>query len=260
MNFKTALLTTAAVALIVGTANAKDFTGSLFLPSKGEVLSNTSVDLSRTKYKGGFVAKDFSASEELTYGVTDNLSVYGSILNYFDFDKVTNREYNNDHNFAYELGVKYNHSFGRVLTQVALGYETYQPVSWYGHRYMDDNEWEKRINVEGQLGYALDNGWTPYATISADSYVDTKDRQIDYSIFAGVHKSCDKVAVDTGLRYEFNTDNGANTNMVYWQAEVNYFVTDKVAVGVHGDYYLGGSYNHEIKYDTTVGAQLKVLF
>ena len=51
MNFKTMLLTTAAVSMIAGVANAKDFTGSLFLPAKGELLSNTSIDHSRLKDK-----------------------------------------------------------------------------------------------------------------------------------------------------------------------------------------------------------------
>ena len=260
MNFKTMLLATAAVTMIAGTASAKDFTGSLFLPSKGQVLSETNIDYSREKYKWGYVDKALVASEELTYGVTDNFSVYGGIANAFNFDKITSREYNNEHNFAYELGVKYNYNFDRILTQIGFGYQTYQLASWYGHRFWDDNEWTKIITFEGQIGYDLGNGWLPYASFSGDSLVDTKDRAMDYAAFAGVHKTCDKVAFDTGLRYEFNTDRGPNTNELYWQAEVNYFVNEKVAVGVHGDYYIGGTDDGDIKYDTTVGAQLKVLF
>ena len=263
MNFKTILLTTAAVAVVAGVANAKDFTGSLFLPSKGQVFSDTSIDIIRTKYKstyGGYVAKDLRASEHLTYGINDNLSVYAGIYNYFNFSGITNGEYNNDHNFAYDLGVKYNYNFDRILTQIGVGYSTYKLASWYGHRYWDDNEWTKRIGVKGQIGYDLGNGWVPYAKVDATSFVDTKDRMMSYDVFAGVHKTCDKVAFDTGLRYEFNTDKGDNTNDLYWQAEVNYFVNDKVALGVHGDYQLDGSFDNYIKYDATVGAQLKVLF
>lgn len=256
------LLATAAVAVFASSADAKDFTGSLFLPSQGEVLSDTGIDFDRTKTKGGFVEEDFSASEELTYGVTDNFSVYGGVANYFDFPKVTGRDYNNDHNFAYELGAKYNQNFGNVLTQFGLGYNTFKPASWYGHRYWDNNEWVKVINAEAQIGYDMGNGFVPYATFEATSVVDAKDRVMNYAAFAGVHKTCDKVAIDTGLRYEFNTDEGANTNQVYWQAEADYFLKDNVALGVHGDYYLGGSdlWGAATKYDYTIGAQLKVLF
>ena len=262
MNFKTALLTTAAVSMMACAANAKDFTGSLFLPSKGEVLSNTSIDYSRTKweYRGwSDVEKDLTASEELTYGVTDNFSIYGGILNAFNFDRVTNREYNNEHNFAYELGAKYNYNFGNVLTQVGVGYYTLKPATWVGHRWTN-NEWYKEIDGEAQIGYDLGNGLVPYARFDVSSVIDDKDRDMDYGIFAGVHKTCDKVALDGGVLYHFVTDQGPTYDEWRLRAEVNYFVTDKVAVGVHGDYYLGGDDHKYIDYDYSFGAQLKVLF
>ena len=258
MNFKTMLLTTAAVTMMGCAANAKDFTGSLFLPSKGEVFSETNIDLDRTKYKRGMVDKDFSASEELTYGVTDSFSVYGGILNYFNFDRVTNRTYNNEHNFAYELGAKYNYNFDNFLIQFGAEYYTYKPATWWGHR-GTDNEWVKIVSVEGQIGYDLGNGLVPYAKVDASSFVDTSDRQMDYAAFVGVHKTCDKIALDGGIRYELNTDEGHNSHDWYAQGEANYFVTDRVAVGVHGDYFIDGS-SDNIDYDFTLGAQLKVLF
>lgn len=106
----------------------------------------------------------------------------------------------------------------------------------------------------------MGNGLTPYTMFTAESPIDQKDREMLYSAFAGVHKTFDKAAVDTGIRYDFNTDTGANKNMWYWQAEANYFVRDNVALGVYGDYYLGGTGNSEIKYDYTSGVNVKVLF
>lgn len=260
MNFKTMLLTTAAVALTASAANAKDFTGSLFLPSKGEVLSNTSIDYSRAKFKhSDFAGEDLVAAEKITYGVNDNLSVYGVIENNFDFKGLTNQEYNNDHNFGYELGAKYNWNYNNILTQIGAGYYTYQPASWYGHK-GESSDWYKEIKLEAQLGYDMGNGLTPYTMFTAESPIDQKDREMFYSAFAGVHKTFDKAAVDTGIRYDFNTDTGANKNMWYWQAEANYFVRDNVALGVYGDYYLGGTGNSEIKYDYTAGVNVKVLF
>jgi hypothetical protein len=265
------LLGAAAATLIAGVANAKDFTGSLFLPSKGEILSDTSVGYGRTTYKHFDAAEEaFGASEELTYGVTDNFAVYGRISNDFDFKRLTNRDHNNEHNFAYALGGKYNHNFGKVLTQVGAEYFTLQPGSWYGHRNvkreMGNDDWVKAVEVEAQLGYDMGNGTTPYIKATAASLIDTADRDMEYSVFGGVHQTllCGKMAADAGVRYEFTTDNGPmnghNTNDWYLQAEVNYFLTDNVAVGVFGDYFLDGSRSKYVDYDYEAGVNLKVLF
>ena len=261
MNFKTILLTNAASTLIAGVASAKDFTGSLFLPAKGEVLSNTSVSYERSKLKDVNLAdEDLFAKEHITYGVTDNFSVYGAIANAFDFEGLTNRAYNNEINLDYELGVKYNWSNGRLLTQVGLGYYTYDEASWYGHKDIEDDDWYKALKFEAQVGYAMDNGFTPYAMFMADSDIDVSNREVSYGVFAGFHKTFDKAAVDAGIRYEFETDDGANTNDWFIQAEANYFVKDNVAVGIFGDYYLKGSYDKDVDYDYTAGVNLKVLF
>ena len=260
MNFKTMLLTTTAVTMIAGVANAKDFTGSLFLPAKGELLSDTSIEHSRLKDKYLGVDKELFIGEELTYGVTDNLSVFGSIVNRFNGGELSNQRWmNNDHNFYYSLGAKYNHNFGKVLTQVGLGYRTWQWASFEGHK-GNNSDWEKVVDAEVQVGYDLGNGWVPYARFDASSYVDTSDRYMQYSAFAGVHKTCDKVAIDTGLRYDFSTD-GKDWKQYFWQLEADYFLTDNVALGIHGDYFLGGDDEWvKTKYDYTIGAQLKVLF
>ena len=262
MNFKTMLLTTAAVTMIAGVANAKDFTGSLFLPAKGELLSNTSIEHSRLKDKYTGIDKTLVAGEELTYGVTDNLSIFGAIVNAFDGGEFSNQKYfNNDHNFAYEVGAKYNHNFGKVLTQVGLGYRTWQPETWYGHRAWGDSDWSKMIEAEVQVGYDMGNGWVPYAMFTADTVVDEHHRPIDYSAFVGVHKTFDKFAVDTGVRYDHDKNWDDDYNQYFWQLEADYFLTDNVALGIHGDYFLGGDDTiWKTKYEYTIGAQLKVLF
>ena len=264
MNFKTMLLTTAAVTMIAGVANAKDFTGSLFLPAKGELLSNTSIDHSRLKDKYFGVEKGLSASETLTYGITDNFSITGTIANEFEGGKLSNQRWmNNDHNFSYDVGVKYNHNFGKVLTQVGLGYHTYQYASFAGHK-GESSEWTKEIGGEVQVGYDMGNGWVPYAMFTAASLIDEHERTPNYSAFAGVHKTFDKFAIDTGLRYDFVTD-GPDVEQYWWQLEANYFLTDNVALGFHGDYYINGDdanaeWGGKTKREFKIGAQLKVLF
>ena len=44
------------------------------------------------------------------------------------------------------------------------------------------------------------------------------------------------------------------------QAEANYFVKENIAVGIFGDYYLGGNYNDYVDYSYTLGLSAKVLF
>ena len=265
MNYRTMLLASAAV-LFATSASAQDITSPFYLPGQGQLLSKTSVDYNRTttKHHQG-TSEALYGQEEITYGVTDNMSVVAAIGNQFDVKRMTNREYNNDHNFDYTLGAKYNMNYGSWMSQIGASYYTYDPNSWYGHR-NEDEDWKKEISAEVKLGYDLCNGLVPYTSFKATSVVDETNRTMDYSWFAGIHKSAPKYSLDAGIRYDFNTDNDNsndgkhNTNEWYAQAEANYFLKDNIALGVYGDYYLGGSFNDEVDYDYTAGVQAKVLF
>lgn len=258
MNYRTILLATAAV-MVAGAANAEDITAPMYLPGAGKVLSNTSLQYERTSLKHNAGAgEDFRASEEITYGVTDNFSVVAEIGNQFDFEGLTNQEYNNDHNFDYAIGAKYNMQHGNWLAQVGASYYTFDPKSWYGHR-GNDERWYKEISANVKLGYDLQNGWMPYTSFTADSRIDYADRPMEYSWFNGFHKTGGKYSVDAGIRYDFTLD-GTNTNTWWAQAEANYFVKENIAVGIFGDYYLGGNYNDYVDYSYTLGLSAKVLF
>ncbi len=219
MNYRTILLATAAV-MFAGAANAEDITAPMYLPGAGKVLSNTSLQYERTSLKHNAGAgEDFRASEEITYGVTDNFSVVAEIGNQFDFEGLTNQEYNNDHNFDYAIGAKYNMQHGNWLAQVGASYYTFDPKSWYGHR-GNDERWYKEISANVKLGYDLQNGWMPYTSFTADSRIDYADRPMEYSWFNGFHKTGGKYSVDAGIRYDFTLD-GTNTNTWWAQAEAN---------------------------------------
>ena len=125
MKFRTMLLASAAV-MFTSSAFAADITNPFFLPTQGKFLSDTKVQFSREKWEGeqGGAEKELYAREQLAFGLTDNLAVFGAIGNTFDYDKGAEHKLNNDHNFDYELGVKYNHNFGKVLTQVGASYWT----------------------------------------------------------------------------------------------------------------------------------------
>ena len=220
MKLKSVLLASVAV-LFAGSASAADLTSPFFVPSQGKMTSDTKVEYGRTHVDDG-IDDSLYASEELAYGITNNFAVFGTIGNHFDIEK----EFNNSHNFDYEIGAKYNHNFGNVKTQVSGSYYTFNPKSWYGHR------------------------------------TDARCREFLQSAFMGVHKYAVKWAADAGIRYDFNTD-GHNNNGVYAQAEVDYYAMDNLALGVYGDYKLGGKinyYDEEVGTDYTVGLRAKVMF
>ena len=248
MKLKSVLLASAAV-LFAGYAVAADLTNPFYLPGKGQMTSDTKIqyfreDMGEGKYDNYF------ASEELAYGLTDNLAIVGTLGNRFDHEG----EYNNSHNFDYEIGAKYNMEHGRIKAQVAASYYTFDPKSWEGH-HDTDARWQKYINGEVKLGADMCDGLMPYASYKFSGQIDEADREFYQSAFLGVHKYAGKWAADGGIRYDFETD-GRNENGVYAEAGADYYPMDKLAVGAFGDYGIGG----EGTDDYTVGLRAKVLF
>jgi len=261
MNYRTMLLASAAV-LFTASANAADFTSPFALPSKGHVISETKIETTRTKYEKTGVYKGIDkgdyAREYLKIGVADNLAVTAHIGNTFMYG---NDELNNDHNFDYALGLKYNINSDRVVTQLTAAYRTYDPRSWYGKHNVDNNRWVKILAGEVKVGYLFDCGLTPYTSLGMEGAIDEADRDINYSWFVGAHKLVNKWALDGGIRYNFSTDTGNDRHQDWFaEAKVDYYVKDNVTVGGYADYYLGGKGHHYVDYGYTAGLALKVLF
>lgn len=252
MNYKTMLLATAAV-LFTSQAMAADLTNPFYTPDKGQITSETKAGYYRAKGDSKWVEEGYYASETLEYGITDNFSINGTIANMFD----TQGEYNNDHNFEYNIGFKYNVKSDKVLFQAAINYDTYQPQSWYGKP--DSNKWSKELYGGIKLGYDMEDGWTPYVGYALGSEIDTGERELGQSFKAGVHKYSGKYAVDAALRYDYET-HGKNTNETWVEASVDYYLKDNVALGVYGEYFIDGTGSSDVDYDYDAGIRLKVLF
>lgn len=253
MNYRTMLLATAAV-LFSSQAMAADITNPFYTPNKGQIVSDTNVGYYRTKAKhDGGVAEGYYAAETLEYGITDKFSVNGTIANMFD----TQGKYNNDHNFAYRIGAKYNTNCDKILLQVAANYTTLEPQSWYGNQ--ATNKWSKALDAEIKLGYDMGNGLTPYASYALGSEIDTGDRYLIQSFKVGAHKYFGKYALDLAARYDYSTD-GKNINQWWVEAAADYYIKENIAVGIYGDYFIDGTGSQDIDYDYSAGAHLKVLF
>lgn len=258
MNYKTILMASAAV-VFAGSAMAADLTNPFYAPTEGKFSSDTTLEHSRLKFKHHLgVVKDTALAEEVAYGVNDNLAVHAKITNNFD----VSGDYNNDHNFTYNVGAGYNMRSGDLLAQVAADYTTLNPKSYYGHKRAKEmglKRWEKALGAKVKLGYDAGEGLTPYAMYEIEGEIDKADRDLYQSLTFGVHKYAEDWSVDAGIRYDFTTD-GKNKNEWYAQAEADYYVVENVALGVYGSYYLAGNGSGNVDYDDTTGARLKVEF
>ena len=285
MNFRTLLLASAAVMVATG-ASAKsftDFTNPFALPTKGNVYSETKVQTTRVTFDDGkedVTGKEFYASEEVMLGVGENTALVGYIGNTFDShtDDEDTLDLNNDHNFDYGFGVRYNHDFGKVLTQVGVMYRTMDEQSFFGQDHETENDrWTKGVEATVKVGYTTDCGLTPYTSFKVAGDIDSNNNEQRYSWFVGAHKMWEKTAVDFGVRYDFGksvedmylpndeAEGDGNNEAFYLQGSVDHYVTDNFTVGAYGEYFLGGdndpvvSYK-DIEHNYTVGLAAKVLF
>lgn len=277
MKFRTLLLASAAV-MFTTSAMAVDIINPFYLPTKGKFLSDTSVEMKRSKTDNGekeFVSKNGYAREVLTYGVTDNFAVVAGIGNTFDFtrdDGEDEKYYNNDHNFDYSLGVKYNYVNGKLMTQAGAMYNTWNEKSWYGKSWRDDDtneRWGKELSGYVRVGYDM-GCVTPYTEFTALGELDRDNNEQEYSWKLGVLKAWEGARFNAGVRYTFDEteDSGqgnGHNERVDLELGVDYLVNDNFSIGAYAEYYLGGDAMEEIErkdieYDRTIGLNAKVLF
>jgi hypothetical protein len=299
------MLMASAAVLVASQAMAQDLTGAFSVPGKGQIMSETTAGMTRTKTSikvPGFgslsMAKDGRyVSETLEYGITDNFSINAGIINHFDTDvrsdvlthvesmigEIKEPSLNNDHNFAYELGAKYNMRFDDVLFQISGEYNTYDPKSFYGHR-GNDMRWDKNLGLDLKAGLDLGDGITPYIVYHIDSDIDTAHRELTQSVSAGIHKYTGKWALDGAIRYEWTKNhadvwegdgwrfkyNKKNTTETWLDVAGDYYLKDNVALGLYGSYLIDAhdrAYNDEFvgakehtNSDYEIGLRVKVLF
>lgn len=247
----------------------EDIASPFYLPSEMENLSTTSLAYNRTNFDDAGAKEDFILRETLLVGFGMENALMASIGNRFNFEYLTNEDYNNDLNLDYELGVKTNlRSANGVVMQLGASYYTYNPRSWYGRngdakekirKEKGNTRWYKELRGEAKVGYELEDGLMPYASFGIDSNLDDSDRDFYYTAFAGIHKVENSFSFDAGLRYEFETSNDKNQTLSA-QGAADYFINDTMTIGGLLDYRLVGSENHDIDYNYTAEARFKILF
>lgn len=247
----------------------EDFVSPLYVPSELETLSTTSLAYERTNFDSAAAEENLILRETALVGFGQETAILASIGNRFNLDGITSEQYNNEHNFDYELGLIKNwRSANGVIVQTGASYYTYNPRSWYGRSAQakekirenkGNTRWYKEARAEIKAGYELEDGLLPYASLGVDANLDDADRDFYYNAFAGIHKLENDFAYGAGLRYEFETSADRNRSL---SAEVNadYYINDTMSVGGVVDYRVAGDENPKIDSQYSAEARFKILF
>lgn len=247
----------------------EDIASPFYLPSEMENLSTTSLAYNRTNFDDAGAKEDFILRETLLVGFGMENALMASIGNRFNFEYLTNEDYNNDLNLDYELGVRKNlRSEDGVIVQVGASYYTYNPRSWYGRsgkakekirEKYGNTRWHKEIRGDIKVGYEMEDGLMSYGGVGIDGVLDDCDRDFYYTAVAGVHKLEDGFSFDAALKYGFETNNNKDHTLSA-QGAADYFINDTMTIGGLFDYRLLGSENPDIDYNYTAEARFKILF
>ena len=247
----------------------EDIASPFYLPSEMENLSTTSLAYNRTNFDDAGAKEDFILRETLLVGFGMENALVASIGNRFNFEYLTNEDYNNDLNLDYELGVKTNlRSANGVVMQLGASYYTYNPRSWYGRsgkakekirEKYGNTRWHKEVRGDIKVGYEMEDGLMPYGGVGIDGVLDDCDRDFYYTADAGVHKLEDGFSFDAALKYGFETNNNKDHTLSA-QGAADYFINDTMTIGGLLDYRLVGSESPDIDYSYTAEARFKILF
>lgn len=260
------------LALAGLSANAyanEDFVSPLYVTSELETLSTTSLAYERTDFDGAEAKEDLILRETALVGFGQEAAIKASVGNRFNFEGITSEEYNNQHNFDYELGVLKNwRTEGGAIIQTGASYYTYNPRSWYGRSHKakekirenkGNTRWYKEAKADIKLGYELEDGLLPYASLGIDANLDDADRDFYYNAFAGVHKLENSFAYGAGLRYEFETSADRNRTLSA-EASADYYIDDNMSIGGVLDYRIVGDEEPKLNSQYSAEARFKILF
>ena len=262
-----------AVFTLIGlSANAyanEDFVSPLYVPSELETLSTTSLTYERTDFDGDSAKEDLILRETLLVGFSQETAIKASVGNRFNLKGITSEEYNNEHNFDYELGALKNwRTENGAIVQGGMSYYTYNPRSWYGRSHQakekirenkGNTRWYKEAKAEVKAGYELEDGLLPYASLGINANLDDADRDFYYNAFAGVYKLENSFAYGAGLRYEFETSADKNRTLSA-EASADYYIDDNISIGGVIDYRVIGDEEPKIDSQYSAEARFKVLF
>lgn len=235
--FKKTLLLLGAMSLSMPVL-AADITSPFYVPTKGNVSTVTSIErnvMHAKKSDDKLAMRNYTISEELGYGVVDNLGVYITGENAWSRDKFNGDKERKDTNTAWSVGTKYNVFNDALKWQVAAKYG--QSNLWT----LDQGDRKgtyKYMDLGTKVGYEV-QGYLPYVAFNYEQPLGEREMAPLYTTKAGVYKLiCNKLAVDAGVKHQY----AHSAEMHTWSgvAEVSYYLTQNLTAGVYGEYVVDG--------------------
>ena len=255
-----------------GSAAAADITNPFFLPESLHVSSVTSASFSERDYKDKNWFKALrtytkAATEQLAFGVLNNLAVIGSLAK--DWNKEKDREgtfdtwkYKND--LDWTAGLAWNILHCNTKLQLSSVYGQITPNHWSKGTYkFFDTEVKFGYQFKTVLPYATFGVHTPVAQTtkgySADRVFNGKDRW-NYNGKIGLYQGkCGVWALDTALAVDFNRQ--SHSRRLTAEAEASYYLTKNATLGIYGSYLLDAHVKSDPKvHEKTAGARLRLYF
>ena len=243
------------VVLLSGTsALAMDVSNPFYIPMQGDFLSETAVVYKNLDH-GNLEA--LYGSETLSYGVTDKLTVLGSIGDTWilDLPGVTGDNRYDNPDFA--VGLKYN-----LLDCCKTNWKVQLGASYAQGQEADHND--KEFSGYAKVGYVF-NDIMPYVTATVVKPIDRVESEPEYSARLALYKTWTKnITTDFGGTYtwgqhtdEYDTGRKHDSE---WEldAGVNYVFSDCMSVGLTGSYVLDAKPENYDAY--TIGMNFKVAF
>ncbi len=273
--FKKTLLLLGVMSF-ASSAMAMELTNPFYVPAKGQVASTTSYNYGKESLniRDTGIAKGYfqTLKEDLSFGLTDNWSLDGSISNTWTKETFRSQTDRDDMNVDWKIGTTYNVlSDSKAKLQVSAAYgqsdlSSFGPDRSYkangaGTPFGNDGTYKY---VQGQVKGGYDLGMLmPYAAANIEAPVfqsSDGNNQLKYGAEAGAYKLiCNKLSLDGNLRYDYDKEYKVNLYTV--NAEVGYYFTPKWVGSVYGSYVLDGNAKERTDiHGNIIGLRLRTAF
>ena len=262
---KKSLLVLAATLLAGTAASAADIYNPFYLPTNGGFLSDTNATYQNVKNGR---RENILLSEGITYGITDNFAVTGTIADAWYLDRPGITGHDRYDNPAFDFGVKYNLidcPKGHLKVQVGANYTqgafTMIPFPVLNDALTFDHH-AKTFSGFVKAGFEVTEGFLPYVMGTVVKPIGKLEEKPTYIGRAGVYKTLtSNLAADAGVDYAWSsaTDGDSKHGKVFaLDGALNYKLSENTSVGLTGSYVLDvkpGDYDYY-----TVGLNFKWAF
>ena len=206
-----------------GSAAAADITNPFFLPESLHVASVTSGSFTKATHKGdGFAGREYDkvATEQLQFGILNNLAIIGGIEKYWTKEKFGGVSEKDRNDLDWNAGLAWNILSCNTKLQLSSVYGQEAPGRTKGtYKYFD---------TALKLGYQFKT-FLPYVSLNVVTPVaqTSRDNRWNYTGRAGVYQGkCGVWSLDTNLAMNF--DRADHSHDLTANAEASYYLAKNV--------------------------------